>query len=182
MLSITPSVGIAVWPHDGLDADTLLRNADAAMYHAKESGRNTYRFFTEEMSLRVRERLDLLWLPVEATRPLLLRFDPSSEPVMRVAFVDETARAAGGEDRLKFLRRFADDRIKPEIESVEGSAAVKVSGGFEDEVQIYVDQQRLAQLRLSIEQVAERIGAENVNLSGGRLEQGTQRFLVRTVN
>ena len=65
---------------------------------------------------------------------------------------------------------------------MEGSAAVKVSGGFEDEVQIYVDQQRLAQLRLSIEQVARRIGAENVNLSGGRLEQGTQRFLVRTVN
>ncbi len=129
--------------------------------------------------IEVRERLDLLWLPVEATRPLLLRFDPSSEPVMRVAFVDETGST---EDRLKFLRRFADDRIKPEIESVEGSAAVKVSGGFEDEVQIYVDQQRLAQLRLSIEQVARRIGAENVNLSGGRLEQGTQRFLVRTVN
>ena len=137
--------------------------------------------------IEVRERLDVLWLPVEATRPLLLRFDPSSEPVMRVAFVDETSHSAatGGasnEERLKFLRRFADDRIKPEIESVEGSAAVKVSGGFEDEVQIYVDQQRLAQLRLSIEQVARRIGAENVNLSGGRLEQGTQRFLVRTVN
>ncbi len=132
--------------------------------------------------IEVRERLDLLWLPVEATRPLLLRFDPSSEPVMRVAFVDETAKAGDHEDRLKFLRRFADDRIKPEIESVEGSAAVKVSGGYEDEVQIYVDQQRLAQLKLSIEQVAKRIGAENVNLSGGRLEQGTQRFLVRTVN
>lgn len=58
-LSITPSVGIAVWPQDGVDADTLLRNADAAMYHAKESGRNTFRFFTSEMSLRVRERLDL---------------------------------------------------------------------------------------------------------------------------
>ena len=135
--------------------------------------------------IEVRERLDLLWLPIEATRPLLLRFDPSSEPVMRVAFVDETSQQGCGgnhEERLKFLRRFADDRIKPEIESVEGSAAVKVSGGFEDEVQIYVDQQRLAQLRLSIEQVAQRIGAENVNLSGGRLEQGTQRFLVRTVN
>jgi HAE1 family hydrophobic/amphiphilic exporter-1 len=136
--------------------------------------------------IEVRERLDLLWLPTEASRPLLLRFDPSSEPVMRVAFVDETLASKSGagshEDRLKFLRRFADDRIKPEIESVEGSAAVKVSGGYEDEVQIYVDQQRLAQLRLSIEQVAKRIGAENVNLSGGRLEQGTQRFLVRTVN
>src|SRR4030095_16351059 len=89
--------------------------------------------------MEVRERLDLLWLPVEATRPLLLRFDPSSEPVMRVAFVDESAKGATNEDRLKFLRRFADDRIKPDIESVEGSAAVKVSGGFEDEVQIYVD-------------------------------------------
>jgi hydrophobic/amphiphilic exporter-1 (mainly G- bacteria), HAE1 family len=132
--------------------------------------------------IEVRERIDLLWLPTEASRPLILRFDPSSEPVMRVAFVDKSADAASREDRLKFLRRFADDRIKPDIESVEGSAAVKVSGGFEDEVQIYVDQQRLAQLKLSIEQVARRIGAENVNLSGGRLEQGTQRFLVRTVN
>src|SRR4029453_8017695 len=98
--------------------------------------------------IEVRERLDLLWLPVEATRPLLLRFDPSSEPVMRVAFVDETAAAtsagaSSNEERLKFLRRFADDRIKPEIESVEGSAAVKVSGGFEEEGQIYVDQKSL---------------------------------------
>ncbi len=39
--------------------------------------------------IEVRERLDLLWLPVEATRPLLLRFDPSSEPVMRVALLDD---------------------------------------------------------------------------------------------
>ncbi|MGH8309869.1 MAG: efflux RND transporter permease subunit, partial [Steroidobacteraceae bacterium] len=131
----------------------------------------------------VRERLDLLQLPLEATRPLLLRFDPSTEPVLRMALVDESRRsAAAPAERLKFLRRFADDRLKPEIEAIEGSAAVKVSGGYEDEIQIYVDQQRLAQLRLSIGQVAERLGAENVNLSGGRLEQGSQRFLVRTVN
>jgi hydrophobic/amphiphilic exporter-1 (mainly G- bacteria), HAE1 family len=134
--------------------------------------------------IEVRERLDLLQLPLEATRPLLLRFDPSTEPVMRLAFVDAAKKAAGGtsEARLKFMRRFADDRLKPEIESIEGSAAVKVSGGYEDEIHVYVDQQRLAQLGLAIGQVAQRIGAENVNLSGGRLEQGTQRFLVRTVN
>jgi HAE1 family hydrophobic/amphiphilic exporter-1 len=134
--------------------------------------------------IEVRERLDLLQLPLEASRPLLLRFDPSTEPVMRLAFVDRAQRAGAepGEERLKLLRRFAEDRIKPELESIEGSAAVKVSGGYEDEIQVYVDQQRLAQLRLSVQQVAQRIGAENVNLSGGRLEQGTQRFLVRTVN
>jgi HAE1 family hydrophobic/amphiphilic exporter-1 len=131
----------------------------------------------------VREKLDALQLPLEAERPLLLRFDPASEPVMRLAFLDKEARAEdGGVERLKALRRFADDRLKPDLEAVEGSAAVKVSGGYEDEVQVFVDQQKLAQLGLSIEAVTRRIRAENVNLSGGRLEQGTQRFLVRTLN
>ncbi len=132
----------------------------------------------------VREKLDLLQLPLEAKRPLLLRFDPSSEPVLRLALLDEAA-VAGSEDsieRLKSLRRFAEDRLKPDLEAVEGSAAVKVSGGYEDEVQVFVDQQKLAQLGLSIDVVTRRIRAENVNLSGGRLEQGTQRFLVRTLN
>jgi HAE1 family hydrophobic/amphiphilic exporter-1 len=59
---------------------------------------------------------------------------------------------------------------------------VKVSGGLEDEIQIRVDQQKLSQLGISIGQISERIRAENVNLSGGRLEEGNQRFLVRTIN
>jgi HAE1 family hydrophobic/amphiphilic exporter-1 len=131
----------------------------------------------------VREKLDLLQLPLEARRPLLLRFDPSSEPVMRLALLDDTAKGnAQGIDRLKALRRLADDRLKPDFEAVEGSAAVKVSGGYEDEVQVFVDQQKLAQLGLSIDVVTRRIRAENVNLSGGRLEQGAQRYLVRTLN
>ncbi len=132
----------------------------------------------------VRERLDLVQLPDEAVRPIILRFDPSTEPVLRLALVDarNAGDAASAEERLKSLRRFADDRLKPDLESIEGSAAVKVSGGFEDEIQVQVDQERLAQLKLGVAQVAARLGAENVNLSGGRLEQGTQRFLVRTVN
>ncbi|MFO1392824.1 MAG: efflux RND transporter permease subunit [Steroidobacteraceae bacterium] len=131
----------------------------------------------------VREKLDLLQLPLEAKRPLLLRFDPSSEPVMRLAFLEKAGEPPDESvDRLKSLRRFAEDRLKPDLEAVEGSAAVKVSGGYEDEVQVMVDQQKLAQLGLSIDTVTRRIRAENVNLSGGRLEQGTQRFLVRTLN
>lgn len=137
--------------------------------------------------IEVREKLDLLQLPLEATRPLLLRFDPSSEPVMRLALLDTSTPAAAdlgvtAEERLKFLRRFAEDRLKPDLEAVEGSAAVKVSGGYEDEIQVFVDQEKVAQLGLSIETIARRLRAENVNLSGGRLEQGTQRFLVRTLN
>ena len=129
----------------------------------------------------VREKLDLLELPLEASRPLLLRFDPSSEPIMRMALVPKEDSNAG-ESRLKYLRRFAEDRLKTDFEAVEGTAAVKISGGFEDEIQITVDQKKLAQLGLTVPMVAQRIRAENVNLSGGRLEEGSQRFLVRTIN
>jgi len=83
----------------------------------------------------VREKLDLLQLPLEASRPVLLRFDPSTEPIMRLALLDAAAATADPEaavERLKALRRFADERLKPDLESVTGAAAVKISGGFED--------------------------------------------------
>ncbi|MDJ0910282.1 MAG: efflux RND transporter permease subunit [Woeseiaceae bacterium] len=131
-------------------------------------------------AVEVREKLDILMLPLEADRPLLLRFDPSSEPMMRLALRYDDASTSEAE--LKALRRLAEDRIKNTLEAVEGTAAVKVSGGLEDEIQIRVDQQRLSQLGISIEEIAARIRAENVNLSGGRLEEGDQRFLVRTLN
>lgn len=133
----------------------------------------------------VREKIDVLFLPLEAERPLLLRFDPSSEPIMRLGLLfkeDSSAEGDSPEVRLKSLRRLAEDRIKTELEAQQGTAAVKVSGGLEDEIQIRVDQQKLSQLGISIDQVAARIRAENVNLSGGRLEEGDQRFLVRTLN
>lgn len=137
--------------------------------------------------VEVREKLDVLELPLEAERPLLLRFDPSSEPIQRLALVPAEAAPvpATAEDaavRLRFLRRFAEDQLKNDLESVEGTAAVKVSGGLEDEIQILVDQEKLSQLGISIATVASRVRAENVNLSGGRLEEGAQRFLVRTIN
>ena len=135
----------------------------------------------------VREKVDIIELPLEASRPLLLRFDPSSEPIMRLGLLGksdgEAVTAAGTQSaNLKEIRRLAEDRIKNDLEAEEGTAAVKVSGGLEDEIQIQVDQQKLSQLDISIQQIAQRIRAENVNLSGGRLEEGTQRYLVRTIN
>ena len=56
---ITASVGITVFPSDGADGDTLLKNADTAMYHAKDQGRNNYQFFTPAMNAAVLKRLNL---------------------------------------------------------------------------------------------------------------------------
>ncbi|MGY6630122.1 MAG: efflux RND transporter permease subunit [Wenzhouxiangella sp.] len=152
----------------------------------------------DHAALDVRERLERLNLPLQADRPLLLRFDPSTEPVLRFAL----ARRAGVDsDRLdesqallspasqldpvldlRVLRRFADEQLKRQMESIPGVAAITISGGLEDEIQVQIDQFRLAQLGLTVEQVAQRLRAENVNLSGGRLEEGNRQFLVRTIN
>ncbi|WP_164931899.1 EAL domain-containing protein [Janthinobacterium sp. 17J80-10] len=59
MLSITTCVGISLYPEDGQDMDVLLRNADTAMYHAKEHGRNNYQFFNHAMNVRIVARMTL---------------------------------------------------------------------------------------------------------------------------
>jgi diguanylate cyclase (GGDEF)-like protein len=56
-VSVTGSLGIAIYPDDGEDLDTLLRHSDMAMYNAKQSGKNAYRFFTDEMNTSVQQRL-----------------------------------------------------------------------------------------------------------------------------
>lgn len=56
-LHITTSIGISIYPEDGNDAETLIKNADTAMYHAKENGRNNYQFFRNDMNTRAMERI-----------------------------------------------------------------------------------------------------------------------------
>ena len=125
-------------------------------------------------SLDIREKLDLSNLPREAGKPILLRFDPSLDPVMRLAVF--------GKLSLMEMRRIAEERLRPDLESLEGVAAVRINGGLEEEIQVEVEAQRLAYLGIPISQVTSRLGAENVNLTGGLLKDGEAEFLVRTLN
>lgn len=138
----------------------------------------------DQASLDVRDKMEALQFPQDAKPPVLLRFNPSTQPIMRLALSPKRQGASSVEDirQLMELRRFADDDLKRKLEPVEGVAAVKVGGGLEDEVQVDIDQRKLAQFGLSLESVINRLAQENVNVSGGRLEEGSQRYLVRTVN
>ncbi|MGB7491210.1 MAG: efflux RND transporter permease subunit, partial [Thermoanaerobaculia bacterium] len=125
-------------------------------------------------ALDVRERLDVLQLPADADRPLLLRFDPSLDPILRLGL-------SGGSDLVR-LRLVAEEQVKRALERIEGVAAVVVSGGLEEEIQVALDDRRLANLGLSADRVLSRLAQENINLTGGRLREGQTEFLVRTVN
>ena len=75
---VTCSIGVAVYPQNGRNADVLLRNADSAMYKAKESGRNTFQFFTPELNRLVVERIGLehRLRSALARRQFLLHYQP----------------------------------------------------------------------------------------------------------
>lgn len=158
-------------------------------------------------SLDVREKLDVLQLPLDVSKPLLLRFNPSLDPIMRYGLGGalpsaESDSTTAGEDTLadpqnaepetqmtsldaagmKRLRTYAEEQIKRKLESVEGVASVKVGGGLENEVQVLVNQQKASQLNITIAEIVTRLQQENVNTSGGRVEDGSQEYLVRTLN
>ena len=125
-------------------------------------------------SLDIREKLDLANLPRDAGKPFLMRFDPSMDPIVRVAIY--------GNLSLMELRRIAEDYLRPDLESLEGVAAVQIEGGLEEEIQVEVETSRLDRMGISIAQVTSRLRAENVNLTGGVLKDGEAEFLVRTLN
>lgn len=128
----------------------------------------------------VRDRMDAVQLPLDVESPILLRFNPSTDPIMQLSFSRE-----GDEDNaaeLKKLRTYADHDLKKKLDPLPGVAAVKISGGYEKEIEILPDQFKLAQLGLTINDISNRMRQENINLSGGAIKQGSKMFLVRTVN
>lgn len=82
-LRITPSIGITVYPDDGVTVATLLKNADLAMYHAKSRGRNNYQFFTSELHDRAQHRMALESALEHALErgELYLNYQPIFDPV-----------------------------------------------------------------------------------------------------
>jgi diguanylate cyclase (GGDEF)-like protein/PAS domain S-box-containing protein len=96
-IHVSASIGICFFPDDGSDPETLLKNADSAMYHAKEEGKSTFRFFTQQLKSAVDERLHLeagLRRAID-NNELLLHYQPQIEL--------ETGRVVGVEALVRWL-------------------------------------------------------------------------------
>ena len=128
----------------------------------------------QRASLDVREKLDLVNLPDDARAPLVYRFDPSLDPMMRLAL--------SGNRSVPDLRKLAELRVKRRLETVTGVAAARVIGGAEDEVLVDLDPQRLDVLSLTVQEVARKLGQENVNRSGGEIRDRQTAYRLRTVH
>ncbi len=122
----------------------------------------------------IREKLDQVFLPNDVKRPLILRYDPSLDPIIRIGLY--------GDAGLTRLRYIGEEEIKRALETVDGVAAVKVKGGLEEEIRVELNEQKLSLIGMDIQSVKNRLAEENVNLAGGNLKEGDTEYLVRTLN
>ncbi len=125
-------------------------------------------------SLDVREKLDLVQVPRDAERPVILRFDPSFDPILRMQLSASTSLAR--------LRTIAEEELKKQLEAVEGVAAVKVAGGREEQIRIEIDEKRLAELGIPITEVTNILRQENLNQASGALYDFDASYLIRMLN
>ncbi|MCA9705146.1 MAG: efflux RND transporter permease subunit, partial [Myxococcales bacterium] len=129
----------------------------------------------------VREKLDRVRLPQTAERPVVLRYDPAAEPIMRLALRGPSTGPVSARD-LTTLRQLAERLVERELEKIPGVAAVQLHGGEDEEVVVELDPARIAALGLTTAEVAEAIRRSNVNQPGGAISEGHRRWLVRTLH
>jgi HAE1 family hydrophobic/amphiphilic exporter-1 len=128
-------------------------------------------------STEVREKVATIrnTLPREIIEPVINKFDPSASPIVSFSILSR-----GGKMSLSEVRSYLDDRIKPQIQQVEGVGAVDLIGGLEREIQVEVNLDRMNAQGISVAQITQAIRGENLNLPAGRVTEKSQDFLLRT--
>ncbi|MCH2375177.1 MAG: efflux RND transporter permease subunit, partial [Planctomycetes bacterium] len=133
-------------------------------------------------TIDVREKIEQVVLPKEALKPTILRYDPTSDPILQIGVVRTGVSPESEEQALIELRRYTEEEIEKELLQVERIAAVKVRGGLEQEYRVDVVESKLRDYGLDLNLINERLLQENLNQASGFLYDGEQSFVVRTVN
>lgn len=125
-------------------------------------------------TLEMREQISLVEerLPDEVEKPMVLKFDPTSMPIMQIGI--------SGDGNLETLKTIGTDIYKPNLERIPGVASVNVVGGKEREIQLNINQELMQGYGLSLDTIVSGIKQANMNLSGGSLTYGTKKLLLKT--
>jgi HAE1 family hydrophobic/amphiphilic exporter-1 len=126
-------------------------------------------------SQEVRDKVDLIVsdLPETAEKPIVQKLDTDAAPVLRVA--------VSAPRSLREVTDVADKQIKERIESINGVGQVQIVGGRKREIQVWVDPDKLRSFNVTVAEVAAAIRMQNMEVPGGRVDEGTRELTVRTM-
>lgn len=126
------------------------------------------------VTMDIREKLQLLQFPDDVKKPLILRYDPSQDPVMTIGVTADLG--------LSDLRYLVEQNIQRELERIDGIAAVRVQGGYEEQILVSLDERKMSALGITVSEVVDRLKRENINVAGGSLKEAGAELAVRTSN
>jgi HAE1 family hydrophobic/amphiphilic exporter-1 len=123
----------------------------------------------------VRNKIELIAndLPVTAEQPIVQKLDTDAAPVVRIA--------VSAPRSLREVTDVADKKIKQQIESINGVGQVQIIGGRQREIQVWVDPDKLRAYNVTVAEVANSVRAQNLEVPGGRVDEGTRELTVRTM-
>jgi HAE1 family hydrophobic/amphiphilic exporter-1 len=123
----------------------------------------------------VRNKIDLIVndLPLTAEQPIVQKLDTDAAPVVRIA--------VSASRSLREVTDIADNKIKQQIESINGVGDVQIIGGRRREIEIWVDPDKMRAFNVTVAQVADAVRAQNMEVPGGRVEEGARELTVRTM-
>jgi hydrophobic/amphiphilic exporter-1 (mainly G- bacteria), HAE1 family len=123
----------------------------------------------------VRNKIELIIndLPVTAEQPIVQKLDTDAAPVVRIA--------VSAPRSLREVTDVADNQIKQQIESINGVGDVQIIGGRRREIQIWVDPDKMRAFNVTVAQIADAVRAQNLEVPGGRVDEGARELTVRTM-
>ena len=127
----------------------------------------------DELTNDVRDKLSLIkaMLPSGASEPVIMKFSTDMIPVIQFA--------ATADKSVPALYRILDDNVANRLARIEGVGSVSISGAPQREIQVYVDPVKMEAHKLTVEAVAQKIGAENMNVPAGTLDVGNETYSLR---
>ena len=129
----------------------------------------------ESAAQDVRDRVSTLGrrLPEDATPPVVQKFDNDSTPVLTIALTADRS--------LRELTELADKTARPQLERIGGVGEVRVVGGLDRAINVWIDAERLAAYQISIAQIRQALERQNTDVPGGNVTTGKEELTLRTL-